>query len=93
MRWGLQKQLSRAQKRRNQQAEKEAEREAELAAERDQQGESEKSAEARQLREMLNPLGLTIREIQVWHSHVSDVLFHFTSNHAMQIALAVAHVD
>lgn len=61
----LQKQPSRAQKRRSQQAEKEAEREAELTAEKAQQGESGKSAEARQLRELLTPLGLTIREIQV----------------------------
>lgn len=61
----MQKQPSRAQKRRTQQAEKEAEREAELAAERGGQGESEKAAEARQLRDMLAPLGLAVREIQV----------------------------
>ena len=61
----MQKQPSKAQKRRQHQAEKDAEREAELEAEHAQQGESEQAVEDKQLREMLTPLGLTIRAIQV----------------------------
>ena len=60
-----QKQPTKAQKRRAHQEEKEDDREAELEAERAQQGESEKDIEAKQLQEMLSPLGLSIREIQV----------------------------
>ena len=59
------KQPTKAQKRRQHQAEKDAEREAQLEAERAQQGESEQSLEDKQLREILAPLGLTIRAIQV----------------------------
>ena len=62
----LQKQPTKAQKRRQHQAEREAEREAELEAERAEQGESEKTIEDRELKEMLAPLGLTYRFIQVW---------------------------
>ncbi len=61
----MQKQPTKAQKRRQHQAERDAEREAELEAERAQQGESEQAVEDKQLREMLTPLGLTIRAIQV----------------------------
>ena len=60
-----QKQPTKAKKRRQHQAERDAEREAELDAERAQQGESEQAVEDRKLREMLTPLGLTIRAIQV----------------------------
>ena len=63
----LQKQPTKAQKRRQHQAEREAEREAELEAERAEQGESEKTIEDRELKEMLTPLGLTVRFIQVGH--------------------------
>lgn len=63
----LQKQPTKAQKRRQHHAEKEAEREAELEAERAQQGESEKAVEDRELKQMLTPLGLTVRFIQVSH--------------------------
>ncbi|KAL3147843.1 hypothetical protein ABBQ32_002566 [Trebouxia sp. C0010 RCD-2024] len=59
-----QKQPSKAQKRRQHQAEKEAEREAELEAERAEQGESEQAVEDRELKQMLTPLGLTVRPIQ-----------------------------
>ncbi|DBA83091.1 hypothetical protein WJX79_000332 [Trebouxia sp. C0005] len=59
-----QKQPTKAQKRRQHQADRDAEREAELEAERAQQGESEQAVEDKQLREMLTPLGLTIRAIQ-----------------------------
>lgn len=62
----LQKQRTKAQKRRQHQAEREAGRAAELEAERAEQGESEKSIEDRELKEMLTPLGLTVRFIQVW---------------------------
>ena len=62
----LQKQPTKAQKRRQHQADREAEREAELEAERAEQGESEKSIEDRELKEMLTPLGLSVRVIQVW---------------------------
>lgn len=61
----MQKQPTKAQKRRQHQADRDAEREAELEAERAQQGESEQAVEDKQLREMLTPLGLTIRAIQV----------------------------
>ena len=61
----LQKQPTKAQKRRQHQAEKEAEREAELEAERAQHGESEQAIEDKALRDILTPLGLTIRAIQV----------------------------
>lgn len=61
----MQKQPSKAQKRRQHQAEKEAEREAELEAERAEQGESEQAVEDRELKQMLTPLGLTVRFIQV----------------------------
>ncbi len=61
----MQKQPTKAQKRRQHQADRDAEREAELEAERAEQGESEQAVEDRQLREMLTPLGLTIRAIQV----------------------------
>lgn len=62
----MQKQPSKAQKRRQHHAEKEAEREAELEAERAEQGESEQAVEDRELKQMLTPLGLTVRPIQVW---------------------------
>ena len=61
----MQKQPTKAQKRRQHQADRDAEREAELEAERAEQGESEQAVEDKQLRAMLTPLGLTIRAIQV----------------------------
>jgi len=61
----MQKQPTKAQKRRQHQADRDAEREAELEAERAEQGESEQAVEDKQLREMLTPLSLTIRAIQV----------------------------
>lgn len=67
----MQKQPTKAQKRRQHQAEREAEREAELDAERAEQGESEKTVEDRELKEMLTPLGLTVRFIQVCDSSLS----------------------
>lgn len=70
----MQKQPTKAQKRRQHQAERDAEREAELEAERAEQGESEQAVEDKQLREMLTPLGLTIRAIQVSSFILKNVL-------------------
>lgn len=67
----MQKQPTKAQKRRQHQAEREAEREAELDAERAEQGDSKKTVEDRELKEMLTPLGLTVRFIQVWEAGLS----------------------
>ncbi len=61
----MQKQPTKAQKSRQHQADRDAERDAKLEVERAQQGESEQAVEDKQLREMLTPLGLTIRAIQV----------------------------
>lgn len=79
----MQKQPTKAQKRRQHQAEREAEREAELDAERAEQGESEKTIEDRELKEMLTPLGLTVRFIQVCDSSLllaSLFLMHLDSS-------------
>lgn len=92
----LQKQPTKAQKRRQHQAEREAEREAELDAERAEQGESEKAIEDRKLKEILTPLGLSVRFIQVWQS---SLLLAVMATHSTKsvcssylLLLTVAHI-
>ena len=56
---------TRAQKRRGARAAEEAEREARIAEEQASLGESDQAAEARELQALLDPLGLTVRDIPV----------------------------
>ena len=57
------KRLTKAQRRKQQRAQQEAEREARIAAEIAELGETERLAEERQLKEILEPLGLHIYDI------------------------------